>query len=168
MLLCVVIIKQAFKFHTLKTDLEQVKIQRTSGGIKGRGAWGAFPPHQRLCPPLAPQSEEKNGQNKLFSANFFDFCPLRIAFCPLDVPSQKNFWCRHCSVLNLIIDYLLKWGSFSLTYHKKYPFHTCTASYVCTQCCLYLSNDLPKKLYQPLLRFCAKTNIPCRFCVNFF
>ena len=55
----------------------------TSGGIKG-----AFAPPVRGSAPTCPPSEEKNGQNKLFSANFWIFAPLRIAFCPLDAPPK--------------------------------------------------------------------------------
>ena len=54
------------------------------------GAWGA------KCsrvggsspPPLAPQSEEKIVKISHFG-KFLDFCPLRIAFCPLDAPHKK-------------------------------------------------------------------------------
>ena len=61
-----------------------------SSGIKGGGGHkGAFAsPHWRLCPP--PKKK-----NQPFSANFFDFCPLRNAFCPLSAP-KNNFWCCHC------------------------------------------------------------------------
>ena len=41
-----------------------------SGGTQGGGGMGEFAP-----PPLAPQSEEKNGQNQPFSANFWIFAP---------------------------------------------------------------------------------------------
>ena len=51
-----------------------------SGSIKG---WhGGIYPHQRLCPTplLAPQSEEKNGQNQPFSAKFWIFAPSEMHF----------------------------------------------------------------------------------------
>ena len=55
----------------------------------GGGAWGNFPPSQRLCPPpTCPQSEEKNGQNQPFSAIFWIFAPSMP-------PHKKIFWCRH-------------------------------------------------------------------------
>ena len=63
---------------------------------RGGGMGGKCPPVGGSAPPLAPQSEEKNGQNQPFSANFWIFAPSWIAFCPLDAPPpQTNFWCRH-------------------------------------------------------------------------
>ena len=55
----------------------------------GGGLGGQMPQSEALPPPLAPQSEEKNGKNQPFSANL-DFCPLRIAFCPLDAPPPQK------------------------------------------------------------------------------
>ena len=55
-----------------------------SGGIKG-GHGDICHPRQRLSlPPLSPQSEEKMAK----ISKFLDFCPLRIAFCPLDAPQK--------------------------------------------------------------------------------
>ena len=51
--------------------------------VASRGGMGAVaPPSQRLCPPLAPPVTEKNGQNKLFSANFWIFAPSESHFAP--------------------------------------------------------------------------------------
>ena len=75
-----------------------------SGRIKG--AWGHLPspvPPLEALPPHLPPVRRKNGQNQLFLAIFLDFCPLRNAFCPLDAPTKKKIWCRHCqcSQINL-------------------------------------------------------------------
>ena len=52
-----------------------------------RGGHGASL-RRRLCPTCL-QSVGKNGKNHPFSAKFLEFCPLRIAFCPLDAPHKK-------------------------------------------------------------------------------
>ena len=57
---------------------------------QGGGAWGKMPPSRRLCPPLPPPPVRRIKWPK--SAIFgkcLDFCPLRIAFCPLDAPHKK-------------------------------------------------------------------------------
>ena len=61
----------------------------SSGGIKGDMGGAYASPVGGSAPSLAPQSEEKNGQNQPFLGKFLDFCPLRIAFCPLDAPHKK-------------------------------------------------------------------------------
>ena len=61
--------------------------QTTSGGIKGGII---MPPSRRLCPHLPPQSEEKNGQNQPFSANF-GFLPPQNRILPPRCPPQKKF-----------------------------------------------------------------------------
>ena len=67
-----------------------------SGGqlsvVASRGAWGAFAPSWRLCPPLAPpQSEEKNGQNQPFLAYFWISAPSESHFAPAMSPPTKKF-----------------------------------------------------------------------------
>ena len=52
----------------------------TKGGMRGHST---FPP-----PP------EKWKKSVIFG-NFFDFCPLKYAFCPLNAHPPKIFWCRH-------------------------------------------------------------------------
>ena len=65
------------------------EIHADSGGIKG--GMGAFvPPVEGSAPPLAPQSEEKNGQNQPFSAIFWIFAPWEMYFAP-SMPPTKNF-----------------------------------------------------------------------------
>ena len=55
-----------------------------------RGGMGEFPPSWRLSPPpLAPQSEDKNGQNQPFSANFWVFAPSESHFAPSMPPTKK-------------------------------------------------------------------------------
>ena len=57
---------RSFKYSSLGTSLADTN----SGGIKG-GGMGAFAPQSEALPPhLPPQSEEKNGPNQPFSANF--------------------------------------------------------------------------------------------------
>ena len=58
------------------------------------GAWGS------KCPPVggsAPPVRRKKWPKSAIFGKFLDFCPLRIAFCPLDAPpkKKKKFWCRH-------------------------------------------------------------------------
>ena len=67
---------------------------RNSGGIKGGGGHGGkFPPVGGSVPPpppTCPQSEEKNGQNQPFSANFWIFTPSGSHFAPSMPPPKKN------------------------------------------------------------------------------
>ena len=54
------------------------------------GAWGdIFPPVGGSAPPLAPPSEEKNGQNQQFSVIFWIFAPSETYFAPLMPPHKK-------------------------------------------------------------------------------
>ena len=56
-----------------------------------RGDMGANAPQsEALPPPLAPQSEEKNGQNQPFSANFWIFAPSESHFAPSVPPPHKK------------------------------------------------------------------------------
>ena len=58
-----------------------------------QGGHGGKCPQVGGCPPTCPpQSEEKNGQNQLFSAKFWIIAPSESHFAP----SKKIFWCRHC------------------------------------------------------------------------
>ena len=59
-------------------------VAASRGGGMGHPDQGSAP----TCPPV----RRKNGQNQPFLAIFFNFCPLRNAFCSLDAP-HKNFWC---------------------------------------------------------------------------
>ena len=74
-----------------------------SGSIKG--ALGAFSPHLEALPPLAPPSEEKNGQNQPFSANFWIFAPSESHFAPSMPPTQKKFWCSHWPVFRFLPEF---------------------------------------------------------------
>ena len=51
---------------------------------------GAFPPPVGGSAPTCPPVRRKNGQNQPFSAKFLNFCPLRIAFCPLVSPTKVS------------------------------------------------------------------------------
>ena len=56
---------------------------------------GAFAPPLEALPPLAhPPIRWKKWSKSAIFGKFLNFCPLRIAFCPLDAP-HKNFWCHH-------------------------------------------------------------------------
>ena len=46
---------------------------------------GAFAPPVGGSAPLLAPSEDQNGQKQ----PFLDFCPLRIAYCPLNAPHRK-------------------------------------------------------------------------------
>ena len=59
------------------------KCPSSSGGIKGRHA-----PSQRLCPPCPPIKRKKLLKSAIFGI-FFNFCPLRYAFCLLDAPHEQ-------------------------------------------------------------------------------
>ena len=55
-----------------------------------QGGVGAFAPIGGSDPPhLPPQSEEKNGQNQPFSANFWIFAPSESHFAPSMPPTKK-------------------------------------------------------------------------------
>ena len=82
-----------FQSHQTPIGLAEavVKPERVSvfsGGIKG-GALGENPPSRRLCSPLAPPVRRKKWPKSVIFGKFLDFCPLRIAFCPLDAPHKK-------------------------------------------------------------------------------
>ena len=50
---------------------------------------GVFaPPPSEALPPLSPSQKKKWPKSAIFD-KILDFCPLRIAFCPLDAPPQK-------------------------------------------------------------------------------
>ena len=62
-----------------------------SGGIKGEGD-GAFalPQSEALPPHLSPPPRQKKKWPKsVIFGKFLNFCPLRIAFFPLDAPTKK-------------------------------------------------------------------------------
>ena len=56
--------------------------------VASRGAWGKCPPPVggSAPPPHLPPSQKKK-MAKI--SKFLDFCPLRIALCPLDAPHKK-------------------------------------------------------------------------------
>ena len=88
----ITVMKTKFQFFRLNDPFVY------SGGIKGGGMGenAPPPPPSKALPPLAPPVRRKKWLKSAIFGNFLDFCPLRIAFCPLDAPPQKNFWCRHC------------------------------------------------------------------------
>ena len=53
------------------------------------GAWGANAPQSEALPPTCPPQKKKWPKSAIFG-KFLDFCPLRIAFCPLDAPHKKK------------------------------------------------------------------------------
>ena len=68
------------------------------GGVEGEEEEGAFvPPIRGFARPLTPQSEEKMAKIRHSWQFFFEFCPLRNVFCPLDAHHKKVFWCHHCN-----------------------------------------------------------------------
>ena len=79
------------KFST--SNLEVYKFWESFiGGIKGDGGICPLPQSEALPPPPLPTPpRRKNCQNQSFSANFWIFAPLRIAFCPLDASPHKKF-----------------------------------------------------------------------------
>ena len=56
----------------------------SSGGIKG--GMGENTPQSEALPP----SQKKKRPKSAIFGKFLDFCPLRIAFCPLDAPHKKK------------------------------------------------------------------------------
>ena len=59
-----------------------------SGCIKG--PWGHLPPIGGSAPPTCPPIERKKWSKSVIFGKFFDFCPLRNAFCPLDAPPPQK------------------------------------------------------------------------------
>ena len=59
-----------------------------SGGIMG-GHGGKCPPSEAL-PPTCPPLRRKKWPKSAIFGKFLDFCPLRIAFCPLNAPLHKK------------------------------------------------------------------------------
>ena len=51
---------------------------------------GKFPPSRRLCPRTCPPSQKKKMAKISHFRQIFDFCPLRIAFCPPRCPPHKK------------------------------------------------------------------------------
>ena len=72
-----------------------------------------FPHFPPPSPSPPPRQKEKNGQNKPFSANFLDICPLRIAFCPFDAPQK---------ILVPPLDIILVKGLWAFETHPKHIF----------------------------------------------
>ena len=75
-------------------SLRQIYLKRSeapihSGGIKGGMGGGKCPQSEALPPTCPPQSEEKNGQNQPFSANFWIFAPSELHFAPSMPPTKK-------------------------------------------------------------------------------
>ena len=76
---------------SLRKILQLYGIQWRHQGGGGHG--GKMPPVGGSAPHLPPSQKKKLPKSAIFG-KFLDFCPLRIAFCPLDAP-HKKFWCRH-------------------------------------------------------------------------
>ena len=88
----------------------------------GGGGMGSIWPPVRLCPPICPQSEEKNGQNQTFSASFWIFAPSESHFLPSIPPTRKiscaatvseNKLYRNMGSLGESVIYNRKSGAFS-------------------------------------------------------
>ena len=54
-----------------------------------RGAWGGNVPQSEALPHLPPSQKKKNGQNQVFSANFWIFAPSESHFAP-SMPTKKK------------------------------------------------------------------------------
>ena len=53
------------------------------------GAWRANAPQLEALPPTCPPVRRKKWQKSAIFGKILDFCPLRIAFFPLDAPHKK-------------------------------------------------------------------------------
>ena len=84
--------KQNFQLFTMCVYIQKCKLSLQAVAA----SCGAFSPHSEVLPPLAPPVRRKKWPKSAIFGNFFDFCPLRNVFCPLDAPPQKIFWCHHC------------------------------------------------------------------------
>ena len=83
------------------SDTEKRAIFPASLGLYGvissgstKGAHLGFSPSLDYYP--LPRQKESNGKISHLG-KFFDFCPLRNRFCPLNA-STKNVWCCHYSL----------------------------------------------------------------------
>ena len=115
----------------------------TEAVAASRGAWGHLPPPVGGSAPHSPPVRRKKWSKSAIFGKFFDLCPLRIAFCPLDTPHKKISGAA--TVQKIVIHHNMCFNHNLLTLLKKHV-------------------DLPKRvrLHTKLTQHAStRTHLPC-------